>query len=67
MASPEALLLRHRVYTTNICEKVIRSLLWRLFNIGHLCVYFFIFYAFIPPFGRVRPSPPASSKMGLLP
>ena len=44
MASPEALLLRHRMYTTNICKKVIRSLLWRLFKIGHLCAYFFVFF-----------------------
>ena len=40
MASPEALLLRHRMHTTNICEKVIRSAFWRLFKIGHYASIF---------------------------
>jgi hypothetical protein len=44
MASPEALLLRHRVHTTNICKKVIRSLLRRLFKIGHLGIYFGVYF-----------------------
>jgi len=68
MASPEALLLRHRVHTTNICKKVIRSQLSRLFKIGHLFVYFFVnFHTCTPAFAAVRPSEPASSKTGLLP
>src|SRR3984893_700529 len=65
MASPEALLLRHRMYTTNICKKVIRSPLRRLFKIGHLCVYFFvIFHNFPWSFRPFNPSEPASSKTG---
>ena len=40
MASPEALLLRHRVHTTNICMKVIRSAQCRLFKIGHCASIF---------------------------
>jgi hypothetical protein len=43
MASPEALLLRHRMHTTDICEKVTRSPFLRLFKIGHSCSYFLLF------------------------
>ena len=65
MASPEALLLRHRMYTTNICKKVIRSPLCRLFKIGHLCVYFLsIFNTPLRRLARLSPREPASSKMG---
>jgi hypothetical protein len=42
MASPEALLLRHRMHATNICQKVTRSRFRRLFKIGHLCSYFLL-------------------------
>ena len=44
MASPEALLLRHRMHTTNICEKVTRSSFLRLFKIGHLVQLFFCYF-----------------------
>jgi hypothetical protein len=44
MASPEALLLRHRMHTTNICEKVTRSPFLRLFKIGH-CAGIFCYFS----------------------
>jgi len=44
------------MYTTNICKKVIRWPLRRLFKIGHLSVYFC--------FGKIVQ---ASSKLGFWP
>ena len=70
MASPEALLLRHRMYTTNICKKVIRSPLRRLFKIGHLCVYFCSWHNFdklTPPLEHPNPWRASRSKLGFLP
>jgi hypothetical protein len=57
MASPEALLLRHRMHTTNICKKVIRSRLRRLFKIGHLRSIFDYFSqvnSAVPPRKAIR-------------
>src|SRR3981081_1176744 len=66
MASPEALLLRHRVHTTNICKKVSRSPRRRLFKIGHLFVYFLLFPTMptppLPPKGKaIQPVPKRDS------
>jgi hypothetical protein len=56
MASPEALLLRHRRYTTNICKKVTRSPFRRLFKIGHspsiFCYFSHLHSAVLAPYDR---------------
>jgi hypothetical protein len=59
MASPEALLLRHRVHTTNIYKKAIGSARRRLFKIGHLCAYFLIYFYHSR---RLNASPPKESE-----
>jgi hypothetical protein len=46
-------LLRHRMHTTNIYQKVTRSHFRRLFKIGHLCTYFLLFFEnATPPWRR---------------